>query len=93
MDAFNGFGKPSMSEPDNLLYGLLKTQMEEMEASREKYEAEAEKRKATVETIIGALDGYSWEDAEGLLKFAEREMKQRFFVMVNKVVTSEDIKV
>ena len=50
----------------------------------EKYEAETQKRMTTVETIIEALNGYSWEDAEGLLKVAEREMKQRFFVLVRK---------
>ena len=77
--------KSLMTAPDELLYGLLKTQMEEMEANRDKYEAEAEKRKATVEAIIEALHGYAWGDAEELLKAAEFEMKQRF-----KVIASEN---
>ena len=85
--------KSLMTAPDELLYGLLKTQMEEMEANRDKYEAEAEKRKATVEAIVEALHGYSWGDAEELLKAAEYEMKQRFFVTVNKAISSEDFKV
>ena len=71
--------KPMMFDPNDMFLGVLKSQMEEMEASKEKYEAEAKKRKATVEEIIEVLDGYSWEDAEQLLKAAECEMKQRFF--------------
>lgn len=76
--------EPMMFDSTDVLLGALKAQMEEMEASKEKYEAETQKRMTTVETIIEALNGYSWEDAEGLLKVAEREMKQRFFVFVRK---------
>lgn len=85
--------EPMMFNPNDMFLGILKSQMEEIEANEEKYEAEAEKRKATVEAIIETLHGYSWEDAEQLLKAAECKMKQRFFVSVNKVIDSEDIKI
>lgn len=77
--------KPMMFDSTDVLLEALKAQMEEMEANKEKYEAEAEKRKATVEAIIEALHGYSWGDAEELLKAAEFEIKQRF-----KVIASEN---
>lgn len=77
--------KPMMFDSTDVLLEALKAQMEEMEANKEKYEAEAGKRKATVEAIIEALHGYSWGDAEELLKAAEFEMKQRF-----KVIASEN---
>lgn len=85
--------EPMMFDPNDMILGILKGQMEEMETNKEKYEAEAQKRKATVEAIIEVLNGYSWEDAENLLKAAECEMKQRFFVSVNKVIDSEDVKI
>lgn len=44
--------KPMMFDSTDVLLEALKAQMEEMEANKEKYEAEAGKRKATVEAII-----------------------------------------